>query len=219
MSTLRGIITITVLAGVLSACLGGALAAAEAKVPIPFGTVDIEKAYAGYQKSAQIREELKAAYDKANLKLDLMKANKLLTQEEITELVDLNTKDKQTDADKARISVLLDASKNRDQELQTLEQKQDATDAEKARRQELLDQRKKSEDAHKKAFETYQKDLGTQENELLAAAKKDIVDAVAAVAKDKSIAIVFNRSIGLADFIVYSSVDITDDVVKRLNKK
>lgn len=218
MSTLRNITTIAIVASLIICAVTVAIAA-DAKAVMQFGTVDIEKAYAGYQKSAQIKDELKAAYDKANLKLDLMKANKLLTSEEIAELVELSTKDKQTEADKARINALLDASKKRDQEMQMLEQKQDASDAEKARLQQLIEQRKNSEEAYKKSFETLQKELNNKENELLSAAKKDIVDAVAAVAKEKGISIVFNRSIGLADFIIYSAVDITDDVIKKLNKK
>ncbi|MDI6827237.1 MAG: OmpH family outer membrane protein [Armatimonadota bacterium] len=218
MSKLRNVTTVIVMA-VIIVCAVGIAIAADAKATMQFGTVDIEKAYAGYQKSAQIKEELKNAYDKANLKLDLMKANKLLTPEEIAELVELSTKDKQTEADKARINALLDISKKRDQEMQTLEQKQDATDTEKARLQQLIEQRKNSEEAYKKSFESLQKELTNKENELLGAAKKDIVDAVAAVAKEKGISIVFNRSIGLADFIIYSAVDITDDVIKKLNKK
>ncbi|MCL6519142.1 MAG: OmpH family outer membrane protein [Armatimonadetes bacterium] len=218
MSTLRNITTIAIAASLIICAMTVAIAA-DAKAAMQFGTVDIEKAYAGYQKSAQIKDELKAAYDKANLKLDLMKANKLLTSEEIAELVELSTKDKQTEADKARINTLLDASKKRDQEMQMLEQKQDASDAEKARLQQLIEQRKNSEEAYKKSFETLQKELTNKENELLSAAKKDIVDAVATVAKEKGISIVFNRSIGLADFIIYSAVDITDDVIKKLNKK
>ncbi len=218
MSKLRNVTTVIVMAIIIMCAVGMAIAA-DAKAAMQFGTVDIEKAYAGYQKSAQIKEELKNAYDKANLKLDLMKANKLLTPEEIAELVELSTKDKQTEADKARINALLDISKKRDQEMQTLEQKQDATDAEKARLQQLIEQRKNSEEAYKKSFESLQKELNNKENELLGAAKKDIVDAVAAVAKEKGISIVFNRSIGLADFIIYSAVDITDDVIKKLNKK
>ncbi|MDH7480776.1 MAG: OmpH family outer membrane protein [Armatimonadota bacterium] len=218
MPTLRNITTIAIVASLIICAVTVAIAA-DAKAAMQFGTVDIEKAYAGYQKSAQIKDELKAAYDKANLKLDLMKANKLLTSEEIAELVELSTKDKQTEADKARINALLDASKKRDQEMQMLEQKQDASDAEKARLQQLIEQRKNSEEAYKKSFETLQKELTNKENELLSAAKKDIVDAVAAVAKEKGISIVFNRSIGLADFIIYSAVDITDDVIKKLNKK
>jgi len=197
----------------------GAAWSAETKAPILLGTVDIDKAYQGYERSASIKNELQAAYEKAQLKLDLMKANKLLNSSEIDELLTLSTKPKQTDADKARIDALLAESKKRDEELQNLEQKKDATDEEKKRLQELTDQRKQAEEAYRKSYEQLQSELNAKEAQLLTSAKKDIVDAVAAVAKEKGIQIILNRSIGVNDFVIYSAVDITDDVIKKLNKK
>jgi Skp family chaperone for outer membrane proteins len=220
MSALRAIALLGLIVIVISICGVSVVSAADPPKPaILFGTVDIDKAYIGYEKSATIKTEMKAAYDRAQLRLDLMKANKLLAQSEIEELVTLSTKPKQEAADKTRMDALLNDSKTRDQELQTLEQKQDATDAEKTRRQELLDQRKKSEEGYRKAYEQLQTELNTKEAEFLSAARKDIVDAVSAIAKEKAIHIVFNRSIGVNDFVIYSALDITEDVIKKLNKK
>ncbi len=46
----------------------------------------------------------------------------------------------------------------------------------------------------------------------------EVEAAVAAVAKQKRLDIVFNKSLGELGFIIYSSVDITEDVLKKLNK-
>lgn len=220
MSGLRAIIGIALLSAFVFAVSAGAIFAADPKAgTVLFATVDIEKAFDGSTKKAQLEQELQTYYRNIEQWFQLRNANKLLTAEEFAQLVELKNKPKQEEADKKKIDELLALSKQRDQELEALRQKQGATDAEKARLNELQEQMKKSETQMQEEEKKQQAELTKKRVELSKQVMTDVDAAVAAVAKEKGLTIVFNKSAGEPGLVVYSSLDITDEVLKRLQKK
>lgn len=217
--------SLTIIAVLISGLILGALAcppasAADAKTTTQvLGTVDVEQAFNGYEKKKQLEQELMSLYDQAKQKLELRQANKLLTTEEFTQLADLKVKPKPTDVETKKIEELANTSKQRDQELNSLQQKTTPTDAEKTRLAELTSQLAKTDAAIKEDESKYQDDLNKRRIELSGQIMQDVNTAVSAIAKEKGLSIVFNKSVGEPNLIIYSSLDITEDVLKKLNKK
>jgi len=221
MSKLRGIIAVSIFVLLLSVFIGEfAFAAAEAKAPAAaFGTVDIEQAFNGYEKKQQLEQDLMIFYEQIKQRLELQNTNKLLTAEEFSQLADLKSKAKQDEADKKKIEDLLALSRQREQEFQSLQQKQNATDAEKARLKEMQDQIGKTDALIKDDQGKYESELNKRRVDLSRQVMQEVETAVAAAAKEKGLTLVFNKSVGEPGLVVYSNVDITDDVLKKLNKK
>lgn len=215
----RGILAILALGLFLSVFTGGSSFAADVKATASFGTVDVEKAFDNYDKKKQLDQELMNYADQLKQKLDLRKTNKLLKPEEFNQLAELKVKPNPTDDEKKKIEDFLALSKQREQELQALQQKQDTTDVEKARLKELTDQSANTDAALKEELGKSQNDLAGKQIDLSRQVMQEVEAAIAEVAKAKGLTIVFNKSASEPGLIAYSSLDITDEVLKKLNKK
>lgn len=216
----RGIIAILISGLFLGtlAC-GSAAPAADAKAGQLLGTVDVEQAFNGYEKKKQLEGELMTSYEQMRQRLELRNSNKLLTAAECGQLAELKLKAKPTDADAKKIEELTNLSKQREQEFQSLQQKAAPTDAEKTRLTQLQDQIKSTDAALKDDEVKYQEELNKKRVDLSVQIMQDVNTAVAAVAKEKGLSLVFNKSAGEPGLVIYSNLDITDDVLKKLNKK
>lgn len=216
----RGILAALIVSLILGILSGNAAFPADAKAATSaIGSADANTLFNEYDKRKQSYQELETLQAKLEAQLELRNGNRLLTDEEFKTLVDLETKPQKQEADKQKIEELRALSKQRDQELQALQQKQDATEEEKAKRRELENRLKNVNEILQQDKGKFEKELNTKFLEVNEEVTKDIEAAVAAVAKDKGLAIVFNKSFGAAEFVLYSSVDITDAVLKKLNKK
>ncbi|HAH86419.1 MAG TPA: hypothetical protein DCL60_03495, partial [Armatimonadetes bacterium] len=122
-------------------------------------------------------------------------------------------------ADRARVQELLDMSRLREIELQGLQQKPNLTESDKARLNELQDQITKTQSIMQADAAKYQAELEKKNVDMQKEVLDSIAQATASVAKEKGLSMVFSKSLGQIQFIVYSSADITDDVIKNLNKK
>ena len=191
---------------------------AVASVPAT-GTIDLEKAFNESNEKKQLDQELQTFRDQLRQELDLRSTHKLLSPEEFEHLSALKAKPDTSDADKKKLDELMALSKQRDQELQGLQQKQNPSDAEKARLKELQEQVNTAEASLKEKANESQIKLNNRTIELSRRVTQAIESAVSAIAKEKSLSLVFNKSFGEVLFVVYSSVDLTDEVLKRLNKK
>ncbi len=218
MSKLRGIIAVSVLGLVLSTLIGTTAIAADTKTG-NFGTIDVEKTFNEYNKKKALDQELIAFADKLKLKLDARKGNRLLTADDSNLFVELVTKADATDAEKKKIAELLDQSKQLEVEFQGLQQKQNATDAEKARLSELQARSLKTDELLKADQDKYEADFAKKRMDMSKLIMQEIETVVASMAKDKGLNVVFNKSYGELGLIVYSSVDLTDEVITKLNKK
>jgi Skp family chaperone for outer membrane proteins len=220
MTRLHGIVAISVL-GVFAVALAGGMAfAADAKATGPvFAVVDVEKAFDGSEKKQTLEKELAAYLKGIEDWFQLRSTNKLLTPEEFTQLTELRNKPKQEEADKKKIDEFLALSKQREQEFQTLQQKQGATDAEKARLKELQDQITKTDASMQEEEKKRQVEWTNKKIELSKQVMADVEAAVADVAKEKGLTMVFNKAIGEPGLVVYANIEITDEVLKKVNKK
>ena len=202
------------------AIMAGPAIAAEAKpaAGLVFGTADADSLFKDYTKRQQLYSDLDALKAKLEGQLELRNDNRLLTDEEFKQLVDLQAKPQKTDAEQKKIDELLATSKQRDQDLQTLQQKSDATDAEKAQRTELENRLKTVQKSLQDDKTKFEDELNKRLIETNKQVTTDIEAAVTTVAKEKGLSVVFNKSFGAAEFVLYSSVDITAEVLKKLNK-
>lgn len=220
MSRSRGILAVLVLGSLLAAAVASPVFAADAKsAGLVFGTADADSLFKDYTKTQQLYSELDALKAKLEGQLEMRNSNRLLTDDEFKQLVDLQAKPQKTEAEQKKIDELLATSKQRDQDLQTLQQKADATDAEKAQRTELENRLRTVQQALQTDKTKFEDELNERLIDTNKQVTEDIETAVSAVAKEKGLAVVFNKSFGAAQFVLYSNLDITPDVLKKLNKK
>jgi len=220
MFRLHGAIAAAILALFIGALVGSSAFAAETKPAAAFGTVDVEKAFDNYEKKQQLDQELVKFVDQLDQKLAMRRDNRLLTPAEFDQLAGLKAKEKPTADDTKKIEELIASSKQREQELQALQQKPDTTEAEKTRLKELTDQGNKNDQLLKDEIGKYQEEITNRQIELSRQIMQEVEAAVASVAKEKGLTLVFNKSAaGEPGLIIYSNVDITDEVLKKLNKK
>lgn len=220
LSRVNRIIAVTVITLSALSIFGSFSFAADAKATQgAFGCVDMEAVFNSSQKKKDNEVKFQAFVAQKQQMVDLRQKNKLLTADEYTQLATLSTQATTTDAEKAKIAELQNTSKTRDQEYQTLQQKKDATDPEKTRLTELQNQVAQSDQALKDDATKYSDDIEKMRDSLSQEVKADINKTVEAVAKDKGLAVVFNKTSGDVVLVVYASVDITNDVIQRMPKK
>lgn len=215
----RRILAPIVLAMFLGILATGIALAADTKAE--FASIDLEKAFDGYTKKVTLETQLAAEFAQVKQWFELRGDNKLLTDEEFNKLATLTGKTAPTDADKKDIQALKDLSKQRVQEFTTLQQKTSPTDVEKARLNELNAMGAKVEATIKDEVTKKQDDLNKKRADLSQQVMKDVQAMVETVAKDKGLVMVFNKSVGDSglNLVLYCNLDITDEVLKRLNKK
>ncbi|HEY3298149.1 MAG TPA: OmpH family outer membrane protein [Armatimonadota bacterium] len=215
MSQSRGIMLVMVLAValVISAAVPGFAADAKSVAPV-FASVDLEKLGASYDKGKQIEDQLMGLQAALQQKLQLRNANKMLGDAEFNQLMDLKTKAAPTPDDQKKMSDLLAVSTAREKELQSLQQKPNATDAEKSRMADLQAQADQGDAGLRQDQASYADQFQKKRDELQKQATQEVDLAISSVAKDKGITLVFSKGV-----VLYSNNDITDDVLKKLNKK
>lgn len=178
------------------------------------GVVDTQRIYKDAPRMKQYQEELGGFKQALVAKLDIRAQNMMLNEDEIKELIDLKTKDHPTDADKARIQTLTDSERAKDDELKKLQEAKDLNDQQKARLKELQDLESKSKTTGNALNNDYESQLQSKGAELQAKADTDIQAAVAKVADAKGMTLVLDKA-----GVVYGGIDITDDVIGRLDRK
>ncbi|MHB1456729.1 MAG: OmpH/Skp family outer membrane protein [Armatimonadota bacterium] len=220
LSKISRIVAVTVITLLALTIFGSFSFAADAKAaPGAFGCVDMEAVFNSSQKKKDNEVKFQAFVGQKQQQVDLRQKNRLLTPEEYTQLATLSTQATTTDAEKAKIAEIQNLSKTRDQELQTLQQKKDATEPEKARLAALQTQLIQSDQALKDDAAKFSDDIEKMRDSLSQEVKADINKTVEAVAKDKGLAVVFNKTSGDVVLVVYASVDITNDVIQKMPKK
>lgn len=220
LSRVKRTIVVTVITLSALSIFGGLSFAADPKpAPGSFGCVDMEAVFNSSQKKKDNEVKFQAFVAQKQQQVDLRQKNRLLTAEEYAQLVELSAKPAATDVEKAKIAEILNISKTRDQEIQTLQQKKDATEPEKARLIALQAQLAQSDQALKDDATKFSEEIEKMRDALSQEVKADINKTVEAVAKEKALAVVFNKTAGDVVLVVYASVDITNDVIQKMPKK
>jgi len=183
-----------------------------------FATVDIAKIQNEYKAKATVESDLKALQDKLDGALQRRDAMPFLSDEDHKELDRLKDKDiaMRTDAEKKKIDDLTTKGNTQFSEIKALQQKsdKDLTEADKKRIKEAEDIYVKAQQsfaAMKEDRDKKLKEFITSNSETLL---KNVRQAVAKVAEQKSLSIVFN-----SELVLYAGVDITAPVIGELNKK
>jgi len=198
-------------------CLAFALRASGAsEKQITFATVDIQKINDNYKLKAVLETQFQQLQAKWQGRLARRQNMPLLTEDEQKQIDAIEEKGpNQTDADKATLKQLMDKAQQLNNQLVALRQKKESelTDADKAQLATLEAQIAKASDQYNTMQDQMRADLTNFDNQNSELLVKNIRDAVAQVAKEKGITIVFNNQV-----VLYSGVDITDQVLAILNK-
>lgn len=131
----------------------------------------------------------------------------------ITELASLYEKAKPTDAEQKRIGQLEEQGDKQKRELTTLQNTPKMDDAQTARMAQLTDTQEKGGASLQKLVGTLEARLSDRAREADLKSLTQVRAAVARVAKAKNLSVVFT-----GDIAIYAVVDITDEVLKEVNK-
>jgi len=178
-----------------------------------FGSVDINRIQAKSDKKAKYDTELHALAAKLDLQFKQQATNIMLTKTEQLEMGGLMEKVNQSDSDKARITALQTQASKSFQELSDLQQKKDPTPADTNHLAALTTQYTTGQAALQEVGDSYQARLKVVSDKDNADFTQSVKAAIAEVAQQRGLSVVFT-----SDIAVYTTNDITDDVVKRINR-
>jgi Skp family chaperone for outer membrane proteins len=180
---------------------------------VKIGVLDENKLSDGYTK---FNDAMKVIDDKAQSLDEQLKARDLLNTDEGTKFDALIVKTSRTPAEQAQLDALIKSGNDRRAELLALSGKATRTDAETARITELQTTLKGNGDAVQKLQDALLKSLLNEkhatEKQYTDLANQTVID----VAKSKKLTIVLSKTAAVWNA---DSVDITDDVIKQVNKK
>lgn len=188
------------------------------------GIIDLQSVTEKAPRMMQYAEEIKAFAQAIHTDLDIRAENTLLTDDEVKELINLKTKPNPSAADIARIKALTAAEFSRDEELNNLRNAKNLDDKQKARMKELQEIQRKSEAAQDTVANDYTGKLRSTERDLRAKANDEIRAAASAVAKARGLTLVLAKNTivpdgRVVDLVLIGGVDITDDIVAKLERK
>lgn len=177
-----------------------------------FGSVDMQKVAAAYTKSTTSEATMKGLHDQLLLVYSTQAANPMLSSDQQTQLGNLLLKASPTDADKAQIQSLEAQSQKDAQALAALQQQKELTDSDRAQLAALTAEQQAGAQALQGVQDDYQQRMQQENDQLVQEISDDIRAAVAAVAKQKGLSLVFS-----SDAVIYSANDITQAVIAKLN--
>ncbi len=210
LKSIPAIIAVAIAAALV--CAVCAPAAAQGAAQPTVGVVDVQKAFNEYKLTSSSNEEINRMVESFRRELDIRASHKLLSEEEIKELVELRSKSPLTDADRSRIDALERTSKQRDEELNALSNKSDLTEQERARLKELRDLANRNDANGRTLAEDYSQQVEQRKSQLSDRITADLQQAIAKVAQSKGLATVVDKIA-----VLYGGVDITEDVIQTLN--
>lgn len=192
--------------------LGSASVPARAADPVSVAVVDEDKLADGFTK---YQNAIKSLAKRSESIGDQLAARALLTPDEAKEFEPLVTKATLAQADNDKIATFVKTSNDRNAEYIALNGKVEKTDADKARIKTLRDLANANSEAvgalSDKLYDNLKKQQQDTDEQFTAQAKSIIVK----IAGDRKFTLVV-RSRGVIWNI--ASIDITDDVLKQLNK-
>lgn len=178
-----------------------------------FGSVDISKLQTDSSRKTKYDTELRALADRLDSTFKTQAQSLMLSTADQNELGTLLSKPRPTVADQAQITALQTKAAQAQTQLTNLQQKKDPTPADTQQLGTLTDLSNNSQKILSDIGAGYQaqlKKLSDDDNKAFTAIVKE---AIAAAAKERGLSMVFT-----SDVAVYTTNDITDDVIKRINK-
>jgi Skp family chaperone for outer membrane proteins len=194
--------------------IGGQRAIADPAAPT-FGSVDLQKIQDGYAKRDDLDKSIQAVGNDLQTRFTEQQNSAMLStddQEKLGAVLAKAAADR-TDADRAAITQLETKSSQDAQELAGLQQKASLTDADKARLTTLTAEQQAGKQAIQQVHDEYMDLIKKQQDKVAGDFTALVKSAIAEVAKDRGLSIVFDSTLA-----IYCANDITDDVLKKLNK-
>lgn len=188
-------------------------AAAPAPGTLVIGSVDIGRLQTGSTRKAKYDADLRALADRLDATFKVQAQNLMLTPADQNELGTLLATPRPTDSQRARVTALETKAAANAQQLVDLQQKKDPTPADTAQLGALSDMNASGQKTVQDIGAGYQTQLKKLSDDDTAAFTQAVKDAINAVAQQRGLTVVFT-----SDVAVYTTNDITDDVIKRINK-
>ncbi len=188
-------------------------AAAPAAGTLVIGSVDIGRLQVGSTRKAKYDTDLRALADRLDATFKLQAQNLMLNAADQNELGTLLSSPRPSATDQSRVTALEAKAAANAQQLVDLQQKKDPTPADTAQLGALNDMNANGQKIVQDIGAGYQARLKKLNDDDTAAFTQAVKDAINAVAQQRGLTVVFT-----ADIAVYTTNDITDDVIKRLNK-
>jgi Skp family chaperone for outer membrane proteins len=207
-------LTVLVAAGLLGSALPG-LAQKNAKTPdAVVGFVDLGQVTEQVKQTPDWKQMVKEFEDEKTryrTELEDMQRLRYLSKAEREELTSLRTKQKPTDAEKARVDALLKRSDELEGEFRTLAGVEKPSDEQRKRITDITKLRDEGIQVLQEEGEKRAGMLQKKEGDLLEKMQTRILKIVSEVAQSKGLVMVVDRQA-----ILYGGQDLTEDVVKKL---
>ncbi len=187
---------------------------APASAPV-FGSVDTAKCAQESKGRQASEDELRGFGQTLERALQRLSgsSSRFLTEAEIKELAALYEKEPASEGDKKRIQELETKGDASSAELSRLQQVGSPTDADKKKFSDLTTEQQKGDAVLQSVRDTYLARVNARREELSMKYTNQIRETVGKIAKDKGLTVVFD-----SQFVLYTATDITQDVIKALNK-
>jgi len=188
-------------------------AAAPAPGTLVIGSVDIGRLSVGSTRKAKYDADLRALADRLDTTFKTQAQNLMLDLADQNELGTLLSSPRPSESDRARITALETKAAANSQKLIDLQQRKDPTPADTAQLGQLNDMNAAGQKIVQDIGAGYQARLKKLNDDDTTAFTQAVKDAINAVAQQRGLTLVLT-----SDIAVYSANDITDDVIKRINK-
>lgn len=182
--------------------------------PGGFGVVDLKRVVDEYEQRRVLESQLQQMRDQLRARLQWRANNLLLEEAEITEYEQLSSITNPTEQQRQRMQQIEQKSQQLNRELSELRQKNPPSEQEVQRINQLTAIENRNRESLLQKQEQFEQELNTRREEMINQMLQEIRKAVAAVAQEKGLAVVFDSS-----FVLFASNDITSDVIRRLNRK
>lgn len=179
-----------------------------------FGMVDLKRVVDEYEQRKVLESQLQQMSDQMRAKLQWRANNLLLEEAEIAEYENLASLSNPTEQQKQRMQQIEQKSQQLNQELSQLRQKNPPSEQEVQRINQLTAIENRNKEVLRQQQDQFERQLSARRDEMINQLLQDIRKAVAAIAQEKGLAVVFDST-----QVLFASNDITNDVIKRLNKK
>ncbi len=179
-----------------------------------FGMVDLKRVVDEYEQRKTLEAQLQQMRDQMRARLQWRANNLLLEESEISEYENLAGLANPNDQQKQRMQQIEQKSQQLNQELSQLRQKNPPSEQEVQRINQLTAIENRNKETLMQMQDQFEQQLNARRDEMINQMLQEIRKAVAAVAQEKGLAVVFDST-----QVLFASNDITSDVIKRLNKK
>ncbi len=179
-----------------------------------FGMVDLKRVVDEYDQRKTLESQLQQLRDQMRVRLQWRANNILLEEAEISEYENLAGLSNPNDQQKQRMQQIEQKSRQVNQELSQLRQKNPPTEQEVQRINQLTAIENRNKETLVQLQDQFEQQLSARRDDMINQMLQDIRKAVAAVAQEKGLAVVFDST-----QVLFASNDITTDVIRRLNRK